>query len=304
MEDWRHDVPAVLIAWYSGMEGGAALADVLLGTSEPGGRLPFVIPRRRGRPAAVRQERDHGDLRPVARPATARPGRQVTGVPARLRPLLHHLHRSRRPRRGSGRSWRRSRVGHCRKHRRTAGRPRATGVRVPGRGRIRDRAGAGGFARVQLAARKRESLRMDIPLTRLASRRGPGAWAVEPGCTASSSPHTQPTQTPPRSPSLCPEPHVVVRAHDRTPVSACSVLAVERFVGRTAVRHGRRSSSSNGSGAGRAHLRRWSPPGWPAFQGGRARVRIPLGTPISDLATITRRWHKYVQFAGSSQLRV
>jgi len=44
MEAWRHDVPAVLLAWYGGMEGGAALADVLLGTAEPGGRLPFVIP--------------------------------------------------------------------------------------------------------------------------------------------------------------------------------------------------------------------------------------------------------------------
>jgi beta-glucosidase len=48
MEDWRHDVPAILIAWYAGMEGGAALADVLLGRSEPGGRLPFAIPRDEG----------------------------------------------------------------------------------------------------------------------------------------------------------------------------------------------------------------------------------------------------------------
>jgi beta-glucosidase len=45
MEQWRHDVPAILMTWYSGMEGGAALADVLLGVAEPGGRLPCVIPR-------------------------------------------------------------------------------------------------------------------------------------------------------------------------------------------------------------------------------------------------------------------
>jgi beta-glucosidase len=45
MEEWRHEVPAVLFAWYPGMEGGAALADVLLGGAEPGGRLPFAIPR-------------------------------------------------------------------------------------------------------------------------------------------------------------------------------------------------------------------------------------------------------------------
>ncbi len=44
-EEWRHDVAAVLLAWYAGMEGGHALADVLLGTSEPGGRLPFVVPK-------------------------------------------------------------------------------------------------------------------------------------------------------------------------------------------------------------------------------------------------------------------
>jgi beta-glucosidase len=44
MEAWRHNVPAVLLVWYPGVEGGNALADVLLGVSEPGGRLPFAIP--------------------------------------------------------------------------------------------------------------------------------------------------------------------------------------------------------------------------------------------------------------------
>lgn len=44
MESWRHDVPGLLVAWYSGMEGGAALADVLLGDAEPTGRLPFSVP--------------------------------------------------------------------------------------------------------------------------------------------------------------------------------------------------------------------------------------------------------------------
>ena len=37
---WRDDVAAVLLSWFPGQEGGAALADVLLGTEEPGGRLP------------------------------------------------------------------------------------------------------------------------------------------------------------------------------------------------------------------------------------------------------------------------
>jgi beta-glucosidase len=41
---WIDAVPAVVQAWYGGMEGGAALADVLLGTAAPSGRLPFSVP--------------------------------------------------------------------------------------------------------------------------------------------------------------------------------------------------------------------------------------------------------------------
>ncbi len=44
MESWRADVPAVLVTWYAGMQGGHALADVLLGRAEPSGRLPFAVP--------------------------------------------------------------------------------------------------------------------------------------------------------------------------------------------------------------------------------------------------------------------
>ncbi|WP_232481286.1 beta-glucosidase [Arthrobacter sp. YN] len=43
-EAWRDRVPAFLFAWYGGMEGGRALASVLTGSEEPGGRLPFVLP--------------------------------------------------------------------------------------------------------------------------------------------------------------------------------------------------------------------------------------------------------------------
>jgi beta-glucosidase len=43
-ETWREQVPAVLMSWYGGMEGGHALASVLTGAAEPGGRLPFVVP--------------------------------------------------------------------------------------------------------------------------------------------------------------------------------------------------------------------------------------------------------------------
>ena len=44
MEAWRHQAPAILMAWYPGMEGGRAIADILTGAREPGGRLPLAIP--------------------------------------------------------------------------------------------------------------------------------------------------------------------------------------------------------------------------------------------------------------------
>jgi beta-glucosidase len=46
LDPWDADVAAVLLAWYPGMEGGRAVADVLLGHAEPAGRLPMAIPHR------------------------------------------------------------------------------------------------------------------------------------------------------------------------------------------------------------------------------------------------------------------
>ncbi|PXY24616.1 beta-glucosidase family protein [Prauserella muralis] len=43
---WSDDVAAVLVTWFGGQEVGAALADVLTGAAEPGGRLPMTWPRR------------------------------------------------------------------------------------------------------------------------------------------------------------------------------------------------------------------------------------------------------------------
>ncbi|WP_433953153.1 beta-glucosidase H [Curtobacterium flaccumfaciens] len=41
---WRNDVAAVLLTWFGGQEYGNALADVLTGAQEPGGRLPTTWP--------------------------------------------------------------------------------------------------------------------------------------------------------------------------------------------------------------------------------------------------------------------
>jgi beta-glucosidase len=41
---WRQDAAAVLLTWFGGQEYGHALADVLTGVAEPGGRLPTTWP--------------------------------------------------------------------------------------------------------------------------------------------------------------------------------------------------------------------------------------------------------------------
>ncbi|MEV4057312.1 glycoside hydrolase family 3 C-terminal domain-containing protein [Amycolatopsis sp. NPDC049688] len=41
---WRDEVAAVLLTWFPGQAGGDALADVLFGREEPGGRLPTTWP--------------------------------------------------------------------------------------------------------------------------------------------------------------------------------------------------------------------------------------------------------------------
>jgi beta-glucosidase len=46
MDPWLADVPAVLEAWYSGMEGGNAVARVLFGDVSPSGKLPCTFPKR------------------------------------------------------------------------------------------------------------------------------------------------------------------------------------------------------------------------------------------------------------------
>lgn len=44
VEEWKQRTPAILMAWYFGMEGGNALPRVLFGDVNPSGKLPFTIP--------------------------------------------------------------------------------------------------------------------------------------------------------------------------------------------------------------------------------------------------------------------
>lgn len=48
MDAWIDSVDAVLMAWYPGEAGGLAIADLLLGTRNPSGRLPITFPRNEG----------------------------------------------------------------------------------------------------------------------------------------------------------------------------------------------------------------------------------------------------------------
>jgi beta-glucosidase len=46
MDPWLARVPGVVLSWYSGMEGGNAIARVLFGDVNPSGKLPCTFPKR------------------------------------------------------------------------------------------------------------------------------------------------------------------------------------------------------------------------------------------------------------------
>jgi beta-glucosidase len=44
-ENWREQVPAILMAWYPGMEGGTAIAEIIFGETNPTAKLPITFPK-------------------------------------------------------------------------------------------------------------------------------------------------------------------------------------------------------------------------------------------------------------------
>ncbi len=46
MTEWIDEIPAIIQAWYPGMEGGNVLADILFGNVNPSGKLPMTFPKK------------------------------------------------------------------------------------------------------------------------------------------------------------------------------------------------------------------------------------------------------------------
>jgi beta-glucosidase len=59
-----HQVDAVLYAWHPGIEGGAALGEILFGLKSPSGRLPITFPRATGQVPIYYSHKNSG--RPIA----------------------------------------------------------------------------------------------------------------------------------------------------------------------------------------------------------------------------------------------
>ncbi len=90
-------VPAILEAWYPGTEGGNAIADLLSGDANPGGKLPLAWPLTIGQIPINYARNLTPDSRGPKHPLLGR--LQRPALPLRLRPQLLHLHHRQPPHR-------------------------------------------------------------------------------------------------------------------------------------------------------------------------------------------------------------
>ena len=79
------NIPAIVEAWLPGEEAGNAVADVLFGDYNPGGKLPVSIPR------SVGQQPVHYNRLKMSKSRRYISTRFRTALPLRLWSELHHL---------------------------------------------------------------------------------------------------------------------------------------------------------------------------------------------------------------------
>lgn len=61
VESWVDDAAAILMAWYPGMEGGAALAEIIFGDVNPSAKLPITFPKSLDQLPPIDNEAKHLD---------------------------------------------------------------------------------------------------------------------------------------------------------------------------------------------------------------------------------------------------
>ena len=189
---WRDRVAAILEAWYAGGAGGPAIARVLFGDADPGGRLPATFPAREeelptaGRPArypGVGNAADYSEGVLIGyrwydsqRVAPAYPfgfGRSYTSF--KFRDL-----KVRKARRGTGAT---VAVKVVNRGRRTGTAVPQIYVGMPGAGHVQPPRQLKGFESVQVRARhaRRVTFRLDERAFSYWDTGGHG-WKVAPGC--------------------------------------------------------------------------------------------------------------------------
>lgn len=190
---WRGKVAAIVEAWYPGAGGGPAIARVLFGDVDPGGRLPATFPQ------TEEHYPYHGD--PEAYPGVAEEVKYKEGVLVGYRWFDAKRHRPAYPF-GFGRSYTRFRYGPLEVRRRAGGGAVATvvvrnvgrrrGVEVPqlylglpspGPGVVQPPRQLKGFRKLSLRRGRRARVQFRIAPRDLSYwHESAGAWRVAPGC--------------------------------------------------------------------------------------------------------------------------